>query len=314
MRGRGVSTRVRSPRAAPGVTAPVHWPPRKAWRASTTGEKRQVGPGAGRASSRRPTRAGGAVTGWTSACTTMGGAGVGPTTARSQRRGAGRPVARPLERRACRRTQALRRHVAAGRSRRVSSRARRRSRLASASRAGPSTGGRSPERLSRASGRASRRSVVPRSPGFVGSKEGATTQQPSPGCSRERESQEPQGPASETPTRCFRCACSCRRSVSLAHCRVPIGPRERPAAPWSWATEATASDSWWTSHPTESVRDGCRADLRVWCIPADDRMRFWFRYATPRSTQGQPTHRKSLCLDSSEPRDSATQLWSIRNV
>ena len=144
MRGRGVSTRVRSPRAAPGVTAPVHWPPRKAWRASTTGEKRQVGPGAGRASSRRPTRAGGAVTGWTSACTTMGGAGVGPTTARSQRRGAGRPVARPLERRACRRTQALRRHVAAGRSRRVSSRARRRSRLASASRAGPSTGGEVP--------------------------------------------------------------------------------------------------------------------------------------------------------------------------
>jgi hypothetical protein len=62
--------------------------------------------------------------------------------------------------------------------------------------AGTSTGVRAPERISRARCRASRRAVVTRSPGFWGIKEGATTQQPEPFCSRERESQEPQGPAS----------------------------------------------------------------------------------------------------------------------
>ena len=45
---------------------------------------------------------------------------------------------------------------------------------------------------------ASRRVVLTRSPGFVGIKEGATTQQPWPLLVRERESQSPQGPASET--------------------------------------------------------------------------------------------------------------------
>ena len=39
--GLGVSTRVRSPRAAPRVTAPVHGTPRRASRASTTGGSRQ---------------------------------------------------------------------------------------------------------------------------------------------------------------------------------------------------------------------------------------------------------------------------------
>ena len=44
----GVSTRVRSPRAATRVTATVHGPPRRAWRASTTGARRQVGTGLSR--------------------------------------------------------------------------------------------------------------------------------------------------------------------------------------------------------------------------------------------------------------------------
>jgi hypothetical protein len=51
---------------------------------------------------------------------------------------------------------------------------------------GDVAGVRSPERLSRASGLASRRSVLTRSPAFCGSKEGATPPQPSPCFSRER--------------------------------------------------------------------------------------------------------------------------------
>src|SRR5215813_4542853 len=38
------------------------------------------------------------------------------------------------------------------------------------------------------------------------------------------------------------------------------------------------------------------ADLRVCCMPVSDRMQFWFQYATPRCTRGQPAHWKSLCL------------------
>ena len=91
--------------------------------------------------------------------------------------GAGRQLARPVERRSCRSTQAWRRRVAACRSRRVSSRARRRSRIASSSTAGTYPGVRSPARMSRANGLASRRSVVTRSPAFLGINEGATTQQ-----------------------------------------------------------------------------------------------------------------------------------------
>ena len=51
-------------------------------------------------------------------------------------------------------------------------------RIAASSRAGTETGVRSPERRSRASGKASRRSVVTRSPAFVGMQAGAPTQQP----------------------------------------------------------------------------------------------------------------------------------------
>ena len=80
-------------------------------------------------------------------------------------------------------------------SRRVSSRARRRSRIAASSTAGPYTGVRAPERMRRARCLASRRLVVTRSPTFVGIKAGATTQQTEPVCLRERESQSPQGPA-----------------------------------------------------------------------------------------------------------------------
>jgi hypothetical protein len=174
---RGVSQRVRSPHAAPVVTATVHWPPRKAWSASTTGWKRQVCPCSWSARARRPRRSVCSVTVWTSACQTMGCAGGGQITSLSQRRWAGLQWARPVERLSCRRKKALRRHLAAFRSRRVSARARLRSRRASASPAGTETGVRSPERLSRASGLASRRSVLPRSPVLVGIKEGATTQQ-----------------------------------------------------------------------------------------------------------------------------------------
>ena len=52
--------------------------------------------------------------------------------------------------------------------------------MAAASTVGTSTGVRAPERIRRASVMASRRVVVTRSPGFVESKEGATTQQPCP--------------------------------------------------------------------------------------------------------------------------------------
>ena len=38
----GLSKRVRSPSSATVVTATVNWTPRRAWRASTTGAKRQV--------------------------------------------------------------------------------------------------------------------------------------------------------------------------------------------------------------------------------------------------------------------------------
>jgi len=105
------------------------------------------------------------------------------------------------ERLACRRSKAWSRHCAGLRSWRASARARPRSRLASSSTAGTSTGGRSPERSRRVCVRASRRWVVTRSPGLWGIKEGATPQQPWPFGVRERSGQEPPGPASETKTR-----------------------------------------------------------------------------------------------------------------
>jgi hypothetical protein len=98
--------------------------------------------------------------------------------ARGQLRGL--QVACSVERITCRSTQALSRNVAAFSSRRVSSRARLRSRMAASAAAGPYTGVRSPERMRRASCLASRRSVVTRSPALLGIREGATPQQTSP--------------------------------------------------------------------------------------------------------------------------------------
>ena len=122
-----------------------------------------------------------------------------------------RQVARPVSRLSGRRRKALRWNGAACRARMVSSRARPRSRSAASSTWGTETGGRAPARLRRASVMASRRVVVPRSPGFLGSKEGATPQQTWPVLVRERESQDPQGPASETKRRCWLVDCLFRR-------------------------------------------------------------------------------------------------------
>jgi hypothetical protein len=87
-----------------------------------------------------------AVTARTYACKTMGCAGVGPTTAESQRRWAGPQWARPVERLAWQSKNALRRNVASFRSLRVSARARLRSRRASSSPVGTETAVRSPAR------------------------------------------------------------------------------------------------------------------------------------------------------------------------
>ena len=151
--------------------------PRRAWRAAPTGQSRPAVTWAWRAWSRRWRRAVGSVSARTSSWQTRCGAGVGPTTARRQRRGAGPPVARPVERRAGRSRHACRRTLAVVSSWRVSARARRRSRRAASAPAGTSTGGRAPERRSRASGTASRRSVFTRSPAVLAMRAGATPQQ-----------------------------------------------------------------------------------------------------------------------------------------
>jgi hypothetical protein len=119
---------------------------------------------------------------WKTLCCT----GVGQTTSRSHRRWAGPQAARPVERISCRRRKALRSHCAVLRSRMASARARHRSYMASPSLWGTETGVRVPERISRARLMASRRLVVTRSPGFVGSKEDATPQQTWPLLVRER--------------------------------------------------------------------------------------------------------------------------------
>jgi hypothetical protein len=101
---------------------------------------------------------------------------------------------------------------------------------------GDVAGVRSPERISRASGRAARWSVVPWSPAFFGIHAGATTPRSCPGLVRERYSPQPHGAASETKTRGLACEGSGRIRVSWSHWRVPIVPSEPTAAPWSWAT------------------------------------------------------------------------------
>ena len=92
----GLAKRVRAPRAAPGVTAPVPGPPRKAWSASTTGYQRQAVPCSWRAGARRPRRSGCAGTARPSSGKTMGCAGVGQTPAESHRRCAGPQLAPPV--------------------------------------------------------------------------------------------------------------------------------------------------------------------------------------------------------------------------
>jgi hypothetical protein len=62
--------------------------------------------------------------------------------------------------------------VAALRAQSASARARQRSRIAASSTGGTETGGRAPERINLANGIASRRSVVTRSPGVWGMREG----------------------------------------------------------------------------------------------------------------------------------------------
>ena len=199
--GRGGANRGRAPRAAPVVTATGHGPP-----AASLGrvDHRGQAPGrplvsAGVCQTRPPF-------GGRSDCAEVC---LAPTR---RRRGGPDDLAAPAavgrppggaagERLACRRSKAWSRHCAGLRSWRASARARPRSRLASSSTAGTSTGGRSPERSRRVCVRASRRWVVTRSPGLWGIKEGATPQQPWPFGVRERSGQEPPGPASETKTR-----------------------------------------------------------------------------------------------------------------
>jgi hypothetical protein len=94
--GLGVSTRVRSPSSATVVTATMTRTPRRAWRASTTGGKRQVWTGAVSSCARRWRRAVWAVPARTESWKTMCWAGVGQTTALRPRRWAGPQVARPV--------------------------------------------------------------------------------------------------------------------------------------------------------------------------------------------------------------------------
>jgi len=186
LRSRGLAKRGRSPRSATRVTATVHGTPRRACRAATTAGTRQAGTCACSAGASRGRRAGWACTARTYACQTMWCAGGGQPTAASPRRGAGLPWARPGSRRAWLSQQAVRRHWAALRARRVSSRTRVRARRASSATVGPETAVRAPERARRASGLASRRSVLIRSPAFGGRREGAPTQPSSAVCLRDR--------------------------------------------------------------------------------------------------------------------------------
>ena len=127
-------------------------------------------------------------------------AGVGQTTALSQPRCAGPQVARPVYRISCRSRKAVRRHLAVLSSWSVFPRAAQGTNRCVVDRWDIDRR-EVPCAPQRANWLASRRAVVTRSPVFCGSKEGATTPQPWPFVVRERESPQPQGPASETKTR-----------------------------------------------------------------------------------------------------------------
>ena len=224
IRGRGVAKRVKSPRAAPVVTAPVNGTPRTAGSASTPGDKRHEVTYSWRACSKRGRRAVCAVPARPYAWKTRCCAGPGQPTALSHRRWAGPQGAWPVER------LAWRRHGAAWRAALASARARHRARLAASSTGGTSPGVRSPARLRRAQWTAWRRSVFTRSPAWWGLNAGATTQQTEPVVRRYRERQAPHGPASETTLRGCAVAGRVRPRVSRSTCRVPMGPRSITAA------------------------------------------------------------------------------------
>src|SRR5205814_1379481 len=103
--------------------------------------------------------------------------------------------------------------------------------------AGPETGVRAPERLRRARGLAARRAVLTRSPGVWGLQEAATPPQGAPGFVRDRERQEPPGPAAETKPSGWLVAWRRRRSLSLSPGRGPTVPRETTSAPSAGAPE-----------------------------------------------------------------------------
>ena len=73
----------------------------------------------------------------------------------------------------------------------------------------------------------------------------------------------------------------------MAHCRVPMVPREVPSAPYAWATYATAMVSGWTSMPIKSGRDCDRVALRVE-RGCGGSMRHWLWSAHPCDSGGQP--------------------------
>jgi hypothetical protein len=194
---------------------------------------------------------------------TIGWAGDGPTPAARPRRGAGPHVARPADRLSGRRRTACNRCLAAWRSRRASARAWARSRMASSATVGTSTGGNSPERRRLASGVASRRAVLTRSPACFGTREGATT--PPRRCVRlrARSSQDPQGPASSTTPRGVAFEVRGRIRWSMARWRGPRRPKQTTAASRASRAYATAMDAGCPSSPTDRGRASRRVDLRV---------------------------------------------------
>jgi hypothetical protein len=195
----------------------------------------------------------------------------------SQRRGAGPPLARPSARRSWRSKKALRRPLAAFPSLSASARARTRARRASSATAGTYTGGRSPDRSSRASCTASQRSVLTRSPAFWGIWEGATPQPVRVFLVSSRYNPSPHGPAAYPKGNFLPLACSVRLSVSLSPGRVPSVPKHTTSASRASDPEAPAMLSLWTSNPITSVLPSALADLLLYVNAALFILRLWSR-------------------------------------
>jgi hypothetical protein len=115
---------------------------------------------------------------------------------------------------------------------------------------GTSRGGSAPARLQRAKG-----------PALGGRTAGATTPQPAPVGRRDRERQEPPGPAAETHPQGVGVEGSGRRRGARSACRVPLGPRSMPGASCALATEVPAIASVWPALPTSRGVASGRADL-----------------------------------------------------